>query len=146
MKRFANLAAVIGFIAALGMAATACADDDDSEPTATPPAAATAIGEGGATTATLLIQAEDYSFTADESSVPTGATVNVEFTNTGAQTHTLTFYEDEDYSTPVPEGDSGQIEAGDTAQFVFFAPGEADELYYRCENHPTQMQGAIEVE
>jgi len=59
---------------------------------------------------------------------------------------TVTFYTDEDFTQPVSGGDSGNVSGGGAKDFSFTAPSSGDALYYRCEIHPTQMQGELSLQ
>jgi len=89
------------------------------------------------------VQAADFEFTVDKSSLLKNASVEVAFENNGDAIHTVTFYTDEDFTQKLPDGDSGRTSGGETKDFTFMSPASGDELYYRCEIHPTQMHGEI---
>lgn len=150
-------------IAAVGLTlvalvGAACGDDDDDDngdsntPAATTaatraPTSAATQSSGGDTTpsgeaGTLAVTAQDFSFSLDADSIPAG-TVLVTLTNAGAAPHTITFYTDEEYTDMV--GGTERVAAGDSGSASLVVPDDVDELYYRCEVHPTQMMGEIEV-
>jgi plastocyanin len=162
MKRSLFLAGVVA-LASFAFIVSACGDDDDddsgdstpavSQPTTAatraPTSAATESGGGDETPAggggagTLAVTAQDFSFSLDADSIPTGS-VLVTLTNEGAAPHTITFYTDEEYTDQV--GGTERVAAGGSGSASLVVPDDADELYYRCEVHPTQMEGEIEVE
>jgi plastocyanin len=171
MKRLGYLAAFAVFIVVAATALAACGDDDDNDggsATTTAPTAAattprTAAGTavatsaastpaaGGAATSTtgattLNVVAKDFSFDIDKDSIPAGGTINVSFTNEGNAPHTITFYTDEDYTQKVPDGDSDTVSGGESKDFTFTAPASGDDVYYRCEIHPTQMKGELTLQ
>jgi len=138
-------------------ATIACGDDDQAEtgvPGETSPAAtrdddatpeATGDDTGGPTGAAtglddeVQVQAADFSFTPATFSVPAGVPVKIEVRNSGNLSHTLTVYSDEDRSNRVPGADTGTIEAGEDADIE--TTFDSGEYFFRCEIHPTQMEG-----
>jgi plastocyanin len=129
----------------IGAALTGCGgDDDDDDGAATAPVPAATSGDRDSST--LTVTARDFSFDVSLSSLEKGAAVEVEFNNAGSAPHTVTFYTDEDYTQPVADGDSGQVPGGGNAAFSLNVPAEGDDLYYRCEVHPSQMQGELPLE
>jgi plastocyanin len=147
--RWIALAAVSLVVAT---AFVACGDDDDDDggdgggttPAATAPSGSTP-SSGGGVTENIAFEAEDFSFSTETTSVPPGATINVDFTNNGSAPHTLTFYEDDAYTSPISGADSGQVSGGESTSFSFTSLASG-ELYYRCEVHPSQMQGELAIE
>jgi plastocyanin len=89
----------------------------------------------------MSITAKDFSFSAQDVQVSKGDTITVNFKNNGPSPHTLTFYTDDSYTNKIAGGDTGTVAAGDTTTLTVKAE---DGLYYRCNIHPTQMQGEIE--
>ena len=173
MKRLGYLAAFALFIVVAGTALAACGDDnndngDNGNATARPTTAATtartaaatpattsaantpAAGGGAATSTTgattLNVTAKDFSFDIDKDAIPSGGTINVVFKNEGNAPHTITFYTDEDYTQKVPDGDSDTVSGGESKNFTFTAPSSGDDVYYRCEIHPTQMKGELTLQ
>ena len=142
--------AVLAGAAALSIAFVACGSDDDDgggDGDTTPAASVTeAGGDGGAGSQAISVTAKDFSLSLDKTSVEKGATVEVQMANQGSAPHTITFYADEDYADPVPSADSGQVSGGASTTFSFTAPGDGDDLYYRCEVHPSQMKGELGME
>ena len=152
-------AAIIGALATvLAFGAIACGGDDEDEDGdgATPAgttAAATAAPStdsesndgGGEEVIPVDITAQDFEFEADVTTIEAEAVIAVSFTNAGSAPHTVNFYTDEEYSEAIPGAESGQISAGGSTNFTFEAP-ESGTAFYRCEVHPTQMQGGLAVE
>lgn len=152
-------AGAIGFTAAvLAFVAVACGgdDEDDGGDGATPAgttAAATAApttdsagGDGGGEQVTPVgITAQDFEFEADVETVEAESVIAVKFTNAGSAPHTVNFYTDDEYSDPIPGAESGQVSAGGSVDFTFEALASGT-MFYRCEVHPTQMQGGLAVE
>jgi len=151
-------------IAALGAAAiilsvgaVACGDDNDAgdngggltpsaQPTNPPVTTpeATAIEPAGED-AGLAVTAADFSFTPAALEATAGEAVTVTLTNGGDLPHTLTVYEDDAYTTAVAGADTGTIAGGGEGEFTVTFE-EAKAYYFRCEIHPSQMQGTITVE
>jgi plastocyanin len=142
---------VAGLVMAAGLMA-ACGSDNNystSSPTkaaseSTPASSATQSSGGGGDVLTMTVTAKDFEFTPDTFEAKPGETVEVNFANGGSATHTFTVYSDDAYTQPVANGDSGRV-AGGGSMTVRFASGDGD-LYFRCEIHPTQMQGEIAVD
>jgi plastocyanin len=143
-------------------AAVACGDDEADQPEATSPAAtqeeedtpratATSGDTGGATSPDtsplddeVQVQAADFSFTPESFALPAGAEAKIEVRNAGAFPHTLTVYSDEVYTSAVAGADTGSIEAGEDASIE--TTFERGEYFFRCEIHPTQMEGEFTAE
>lgn len=146
----------VAMLALTGSALVACGGDDGGSDnggsdnvaaTATPAAAggeATTAPEGESVE--LGATAADFSFTLDKDALSKSSNVIATLTNSGSAPHTLTFYTDKGYTEPLSSADSGQISGGDIGGFSFTTPADGDELYYRCEVHPSQMQGEIGLE
>lgn len=96
------------------------------DPTTSPPENDDADVTAGQTTVDII----DNDFSPDRVEIAAGDTV--EWTNTGALPHTVTF-------TDGP--DSGSLDSGETFSHTF---AEAGELAYACSIHPA-MQGTVVV-
>ena len=137
-------------------ATIACGDDDevDPQPEDTSPAAtreddetpeATGDGTGGPTGAAtglddeVQVQADDFRFNPETFSLPAGVLSKIEVRNVGAAPHTLTVYSDEEYSSAVSGADTGTIGAGEDASIE--TTFDSGQYFFRCEIHPTQMEG-----
>jgi len=100
---------------------------------------ARASGNGG-----IDVTAADFSFSPATIEASAGAPITITLKNQGAATHTLTVYADENFTRKVAGADSGRVPGGGSASFTTtFA--SAGDLYFRCELHPSQMQGEITV-
>jgi plastocyanin len=99
-------------------------------------------GTGGDT---LHVGMRDFTFALDKSSIPPATAVDVTADNGGEAPHTITFYTDAQYTQKVTGGDSGTVNAGASKAFSFTPPDGATVLFFRCEVHPTQMTGQIDV-
>jgi plastocyanin len=111
----------------------ACDGTDD------PPSSATLTsGSAGVT-----VTAKGVAFSADDIGIRAGVTVAITLDNADAVPHTLTIY-----AGATPEGDivadTGEVAAGEQGEAVvlFSTPGKRA---FRCEIHPTQMHGVIDV-
>jgi plastocyanin len=137
----------------------ACGDDDESGTNGD--SAATATEDGGTPEATeeetegptdaggepseeVTVELDDFSFDPDSFTVTAGTEVKIDVENVGAAPHTLTVYSDEEYTEPVDGADTGQVEGGEDGEF--FATFDAGEYFFRCEVHPTQMEGTLTAE
>jgi plastocyanin len=120
---------------------------EDSESPATTDAAGATDGPTGAATGLddeVQVEAADFSFSPDTFILPSGVPVKIEVRNAGGLPHTLTVYSDPEYSSAVSGADTGNIEAGEDASIeTTFDPGE---YFFRCEIHPTQMEGDFAAE
>jgi len=148
--------------AALTMGLVACGDDDDDGSGEGTPAATTAapddgdqlpsptatISQGndftpppGGSGTTIDVTTESFAFDPAQITVPTGEPVTFRFTNADAVPHTFTLYLDEEYTQAIPDGSASADTPEITVSFV--DPGE---YYFRCEVHPSQMQGELTAE
>ena len=155
-----NLLRIAALCGILGVAAgaMACGDDnnDDKTPTgaasspaatqtrsaaATTPAPAGTSGTG----TSVSVTAQDFSFSPDEFKVSKTADTKISLKNSGSVQHTLTVYKDEDFKQPISGADTSRVSPGATGEFTLMAStfGDADDLYFRCEVHPSQMKGEI---
>lgn len=89
----------------------------------------------------LIITAKDFFFSADAVDVAKGDTIAVTFKNSGAAAHTLAFYSDGPYKNAIAGGDTGSVSGGATKTLTVAADVG---LFYRCNIHPTRMQGKID--
>jgi plastocyanin len=89
----------------------------------------------------LAITAQDFSFSAGAINVAKGDTIAITFKNSGPSAHTLAFYSDAGYKNPIAGADTGSVSSGATKTFTVTADVG---LFYRCNIHPTQMQGKID--
>jgi plastocyanin len=131
------------------LAGTACRSGSsyDRYGASTPAAARTSVASlgspaGGGSQKQLTITAKDFSFSADVVDVAKGDTLAVTFKNGGSARHTLTFYSDSAYKDAIAGGDSGGVSSGATATLTITADAT---LFYRCDIHPSQMQGEIAI-
>jgi plastocyanin len=92
----------------------------------------------------VSVTATDFAFSPDEVEVESSGDVTFRLENDGSASHTLTLYSDADFNTPIDNADTGTVSAGGSGGFTvaFDTPGEA---FFRCEVHPTQMQGSITI-
>jgi plastocyanin len=74
-----------------------------------------------------------------------GDPITVEVTNTGTAPHTFTVYSDEEYTEAVEGADTGNISGGGTGEFTTTFD-EAGNYFFRCDIHPTQMEGELIVQ
>ncbi len=91
------------------------------------------------------VTARDFAFSPDKITATKGQTLTVTFKNSGPSTHTFTVYSDANYTTKVSGADSGRVNAGGSTTVTISVPMNGGALYFRCEVHPTQMQGQISV-
>jgi plastocyanin len=137
----------------LAIAAAACGGTSSSDKTSTAAAgsrpattqSAATPASGGAestqTSSSINVVAKDFSFDPTDVDGSPG-TVSISIDNQGSSTHTLTVYEDEGYTKQV--GGSGTVPGG-TKKTFSVTLGKQD-YYYRCDIHPSQMQGEIKID
>lgn len=134
-------------LAALSALIAACSDDDGGSGDRTPgvgetdPAGGTPLKED----VVFDIVANDFFFEPNTFEAHAGDVARVNFTNEGAESHTMTVFRDEAYLDPL-EGATTGVEEG-IALFTFLATFDQPGTYYfRCDFHPTDMKGTIEVQ
>jgi plastocyanin len=155
----ARIAAAGAAILLLGVAAAGCGGDDDdnggnngadeARPTSTRAASGAATrppGGGGGTS--VSVTARDFSFTPAEFSVSKTSDTTIELKNEGSAPHTFTLYRDEEFTDAIDGASTDRVSGGESDSFTLKASdiGDADDLYFRCEVHPSQMQGEITFE
>lgn len=105
-------------------------------------AAATPATAGGKTT--VDVAAADFSFDPTAFTVAAGEDVTVTLKNGGAAPHTLTVYRDAEFTDPVQGAETGTVSGGSKGSFT--ATFGAGKYRFRCEIHPTLMQGEFQAE
>jgi plastocyanin len=165
--KFVRPAALGAFMLALAIAALACGGDDDDDdtngaadeplPTATRGTAASpTTGAGGSPTGgatqpaaggdEVAVTAADFSFSPSTFSISGASDTTITLTNTGDLPHTIHVYYDAAYTDLLT--DTGNVSAGETGEVTIESNSieSAPELFFRCNIHPSQMQGTITVE
>ena len=151
--------AVLAAIAALALSlsAAACAGDDDEEdggngtPAATSPSG---NGDGGETAFDMSMHETGANvFELDGEKNPTltvsaGAEITINLVNEGAAIHNMRFAGDDNTYDNADDAVSepALVTAGGEATLTFTAPSDAGTYDYRCDFHPTDMLGKVEVE
>jgi plastocyanin len=123
----------------------ACSSSDDNNKTTAPTTkAAGSTSPAAASGATSVdVKAKDFSFDPNTFSVAAGKEVTIKVSNNGNITHTMKVYKDDKYTEPVSGADTSNISPGSTGQIKATFP--AADYYFRCEVHPSQMQGEFEA-
>jgi plastocyanin len=121
--------------------AAATETQDDESPRAT---ADDSPGPTGGLDDEVQVQAADFSFAPASFAVPAGVPVKIEVRNAGAVMHTLTVYSDAEFTTLVPGADTDNIEADEDASIE--TTFDAGEYFFRCDIHPSRMQGDLTAE
>lgn len=129
-------AAAVGAGAVALLLSAACSDNAGESVV---PEQATARA-GGA----IVIEARDFSFVPDRAESETGS-ITIELRNAGAEPHSLTVYESDDYSEPLQGAVIEAVEQGESQTVSFEYDGEPTTLNFRCEVHPDRMNGEISV-
>jgi plastocyanin len=144
----------LGVITTTALILVGCGGDDDdngaasatsaSSPsrasTTSPADEATPAGDSGV----VEVAASEFAFTPDSFEAQSGEPITVKVEATGNTIHTLTVYEDEERTTPIPGADvtvSPELDGEFTVTFE-----EPGTLYFFCGVHPDQMQGEITVQ
>ena len=153
MNRFARIAALLAATSLLAVGAIACGSDDNNDDN-TPTTAAKTVAPtqksgtpAASTTAaagTLTVTAANIAYSPTDLTGKVGETTTIMLKNSDTVQHTLTVYEDEQFSKPVEGADTGRVAPGATGQFTITFD-KAGDLYFRCEIHPAQMMGEISV-
>lgn len=125
---------LLALAAAVALLLTACPDDAPPEEPGPEP--------GNGEPVTLQLVAENISFDQDTLTVPAGAQVTIEFENRDALPHNFSLYETDAAEEAIFQG---EIMSQDTT-YEFQAPDEPGTHFFRCDPHPTQMQGQFVVE
>ncbi len=142
--------ALAGLACIVLVTAAACGDDDDDPngPTdtgSTPNVATTQDNvEPTSPEPDVSVVATDFAFAPSTLEASAGEAVTITFQNDGAAPHTMTVYEDEEYETPLAGADTQQVAAGASGGLTVTFP-DAQTYFFRCEVHPTQMEGTIDV-
>jgi plastocyanin len=133
-----------GVLLVLSTAAIACGDDDDDDGTGDDNGgdATTGASDDGGGGESLVVTIIDFSYDPEEFAVPAGEEVTFEVANDDDVSHTFTVYRDAEFNRI---GDvSVQVDAGEGGEGT--ATFEAGEYFFRCELHPSQMQGSFVAE
>jgi plastocyanin len=112
--------------------------------TATVTSTGTSSGAGGTTYYADVLTARNIAFDKTTLTVPAGATVALTFVNDDAGVpHNFALYTDSSATTAIFKGAivTGQI----TTVYTFTAPSTPGTYYFRCDVHPTQMNGQFIV-
>ena len=89
--------------------------------------------------------AKDLAFDTKTIVVPPGATVAINFTNKDPGTmHNFALYNDSTAKTSIFVGKF--VTGPGTAVYTFTAPTRVGDYFFRCDVHPTQMEGTFVVE
>jgi plastocyanin len=131
-------------------AATPTAAEATNEPAATAPAAPapTAAATTPPSIDTLTVSAGDFAFSPNVLSVNGANDTAITLTNAGVAPHSLKVYRDAAYGNAVAGAETGIISGGESDAFTLTSTdiGGATQLFFRCEVHPSQMEGTIAVQ
>lgn len=117
------------------------AEPTAAPPTVPPPTAAPIIDM-------LTVTAADFAFSPGAITVNGARDTRITLTNAGAAPHTMTVYRDAGFTQGIPAAQTQPISGGASADFTLTSSdiGGATQLFFRCEVHPSQMQGTIAVQ
>jgi plastocyanin len=94
--------------------------------------------------APTIVVAQSLAFDTDEITLPAGTPTPIIFQNRDADPHNLSIYRDQGYTDPVYE--PGDPFPGPDDEIYNVPPLEPGTLYFRCDVHPTTMEGRVVVE
>ncbi|MEO7666315.1 MAG: cupredoxin domain-containing protein [Dehalococcoidia bacterium] len=137
MRNLGLLAIVL--MAILTLSAVACGDDDDGGATPTDGPTATIEGEQFVPPIVVI---EGLSYEPSEFTIAAGEESTIQIQNVDARDHTFTLYTDEEFTEA--QGNGITLSEGDTVSLI--DTFDAGTYYFRCEFHPTQMQGSFTAE
>jgi plastocyanin len=99
-------------------------------------------GDGGPPEGTIALAADNLAFDTAEIAMPAGAPIVMEFENREATPHNFAMYTDESAATPIFQGEV--VTGPATVEYEFEAP-EPGEYFFRCDVHPAEMTGTVDV-
>jgi plastocyanin len=100
-------------------------------------------GGGDGATADATVVAESTSFDTEQITLPADQEVTIAFENRDAVQHNIAIYENEEAEQEIFVGEL--ITGPDTVDYAFETP-EPGEYFFRCDVHPTEMTGTVEVQ
>jgi plastocyanin len=127
-----------------------CASTNYGTGTTAPTSSATAVqttsaAGGGGQATSIELTAQNEKFDKSTITVPAGATVTVTFTNKDSGVpHTFSVYTDASAATAIFKGQ--QVMGPGTTKYTFTAPSTPGTYYFRCDIHPTLMNGQFIVQ
>ena len=120
--------------AAIAVASVACESSSDSKPP-TP---------GVNVARRVDVEMRDFSFSPTSFEAPQSYPFNITAKNVGATRHTLNVYKDAAFTIPLSAGSHIEVAPG-AVEAVFVKFDDLATYYFRCEIHPQQMQGQVQV-
>jgi plastocyanin len=116
--------------------------------TSTTTTSAPSVGSGPSASSagnTINLVAQNTAFNMKTITVPAGAKVTINFNNmdTGVP-HNFAVYTDQSATTPIFKGEI--ISGPRTTTYTFNAPTSPGTYYFRCDVHPTVMNGQFNVQ
>jgi plastocyanin len=136
--------AVVG-LAALALVAAACGGNNGGEETA--PTAVPTEGPAASAQTLDIAMVPSIRFDKDTLTVKSGATVTINVTNQDEGTpHSFSVYTDSSATQPLAEGSVGDVCTGPCSYSLTFVAPEPGVYFFRCDVHPTQMNGTFIVE
>jgi plastocyanin len=121
---------------------------EEPAPTAVPTSQPAATEEPAASTQTLdIAMVPGIRFDKDTLTAQSGATVTINVTNQDEGVpHSFSVYTDSSAAQPLAEGSVGDVCTGPCSYSLTFVAPEPGVYFFRCDVHPTQMNGTFIVE
>jgi plastocyanin len=94
---------------------------------------------------TVEVTASNISFSVSDITVDAGGQVRIRFDNQDQTKHNIAFYKSSSDLTPVSDGSVGLVFEGPGQDDTVFDVPAAGTYYFRCDVHPTIMQGKFTV-
>lgn len=147
--KFASIT-LLGAALIASAALVGCGDDDDDDGDAAPTQAPAATSPAGEATEpagageTITITAQNIAYSTSEITLTAGESTTIVLDNRDEVQHTITLYEDQDFTEAVPDADTGLVAGGSQGE-IEVTLDDAEQHFFRCEVHPDQMQGVINV-
>ncbi len=121
---------------------------EEVKATETSAPAPTATATTAPTVDALTVNAGDFAFNPNALSVDGANDTAITLNNTGGAPHSMKIYRDAGYGDAVAGADTDLVSAGASGSLTLTSTniGAATQLFFRCEVHPSQMEGTIAVE
>ena len=144
MRRYIPMLAVAGLLLCSALLAGCTSTTTTNVATTSPTGVQTTSGGAGGQPTAITLVAQNVKFDKNTITVPHGAQVTVTLNNMDSGVpHNFAVYTDSSASTSIFKG---QIVNGPgTMTYTFTAPSTPGTYYFRCDVHPTTMNGQFIV-